>query len=126
MTKQTYIAADIGLKSVKGSNASISKTINAIASQLGDLTAADVSQLRDLAVLMVKIEDNAGMIELAKKAQDLAMWHKMVSLGDKLVATKRMLLKDLKITRSSIPAPQTGAREAKAQGKGGSEWKGVL
>ena len=126
MPKNGYSTADLKLDQIKGMTIAIKQTISAISRQIGVLSATDVEQLRDLAALEVRILVTDKMVDKAADQDDLALWHRISTLVDKQIGQKRMILKDLKITRSSLPNPQTGAREAKAQGKSGSDWEGVL
>lgn len=126
MPKKSYNTADLRLDNIKGLTSAMKKAISSIASQIGALSATDVQQLRDLAALEVRIAVTEKMVAKAAEQDDLNLWHRISTLVDKQIGQKRMILKDLKITRSSLPNPSTGAREAKAQGKSGTDWEGVL
>lgn len=126
MRKKTYKSADLRLNTLNGINPAIIKSITGLASQIGTLSATDVEQLRDLAALEIRIARTQEMVDRAAEEDDLALWHKISLLVDRQVGQKRMILRDLKITRSSLPSPSAGVRDAKAKGKSGTEWEGVL
>ena len=126
MTKKKLTIGDLHLADINGMHAGIRKMIGALIAQIGDLSATDVEQLRDLAALQARIEVTERMTAMAEQAADPVQWHKMASLLDKQTGQKRMILKDLKITRQSMPTSNTGKRDQKAQGKSGADWEGVL
>lgn len=124
--KQKITVTDLHLGDINGMNAGIKRMIGALVGQIGDLSATDAEQLRDLAALQARIEVTERMTAMAEQAADPVQWHKMASLLDKQTGQKRMILRDLKVTRQSVPTSNTGKRDQKAQGKSGADWEGVL
>jgi hypothetical protein len=97
----------------------------ALAADLGDLSAGDIEQMHDLCEQDARSVEIRDWLTQAKADGDMQMWIRLNAQLDKLTASRRMLMRDLKITRASI-TESVGKKDLKAQGKSGADWDGIL
>ena len=92
---------------------------------MGDLSAGDIEQMHDLCEQDARSVEIRDWLTQAKADGDMQMWIRLNAQLDKLTASRRMLMRDLKITRASI-TESVGKKDLKAQGKSGADWDGIL
>ena len=92
----------------------------------GQLSPADASQLRELAVLLQRQTDAADFAKAAKDVGDAKEWLNFTRMGEHLTTSKRGLLRDLKVTRFFKPLGSDKVADQKANQKSGKSWQGVI
>lgn len=97
-----------------------------ILEQAGDLSGADITQARELADIIQRQADIRELQAEAKAGGDTAQWLSLGRLFDATSTTKRGLLRDMNMTRSSTSTDASSKVAAKAQGKAGVDWEGIL
>ena len=96
-----------------------------LAADLGELTSGDIEQLHDLCEQDARSVEVRDWLVQAKAEGDVQMWVRLNVQLDKLTTSRRLLMKDLKMTRSSIDEV-IGKKDLKAKGKSGTDWDGIL
>ena len=93
----------------------------------GFVSEADRSQLRELALLLGRMEQANQMLTDVMAQGDSDQWIKLSRMAEAMTTSKRGLLRDLKATRYIRPS-DTGdtVAERKATEKSGGGWKGVV
>ena len=112
-----------------GASPAIQAEIARITAQLrkvGPVLAADVKQLRELVLLMMRCEALDDLLKGAISAGDAKVYISLTKERSAQAMLLRALLKDLRLTRSSTPVTAESADARKAQQRAGSAWEGVL
>lgn len=114
------------LSEVFGITDPIVDKIIAFALQMGELSAADIEQLVDIAEQDVHASEIRDWLIEAKDNGDSTLWLRLSGLLDKTLSARRMIMRDLKLTRITNTAETSSKKDEKAKGKSGTDWEGIL
>lgn len=107
----------------------VEQQVSAIADQLNainPLTAGDITSLIELGQALTRSMALEAWLKKAHEANDIGLYMKLSASLDKLMGTKRGIMRDLKSTRAAGALSSESKVTAKKKQSSGKNWEGTM